>query len=81
MLVTRKTVYDFGALEFTIEDKIFDDYDKLSVSGGYLIDAPRDVMGDEVSVIRAYINDIMEACNNALTELDRSVAEVAGGLR
>lgn len=74
MVVTHKTVYDFGGLEFSIEDSIYDDYDKLRVSGGYLIDAPRDVTGDEVSAVREYINDIMNACNNALAELDRVVA-------
>ena len=74
MVVTHKTVYDFGGLEFSIEDSIYDDYDKLRVSGGYLIDAPRDVTGDEIPAIREYINDIMNACNNALAELDRVVA-------
>lgn len=74
MMVTRKTVYDFGNIEFTIEDSPYADYDRLKVSGGLLIDAPRDVTGDEVSAVREYIHDIMMACNSALTELDRSVA-------
>lgn len=73
MMVTRKTVYDFGNIEFTIEDSPYSDYDKLKVSGGLLIEGCRDVMGDEVSAVRAYISDIMEACKTALTELDRSV--------
>lgn len=74
MLITHKTVYDFGGIEFSIEDSIYDDYSKLKVSGGYLIDAPRDVTGDEMSAVREYINDIMNACNNALAELDRSLS-------
>ena len=74
MMVTRKTVYDFGGIEFTIEDSPYSDYDKLKLSGGYLIDAPRDVEGDEIAAVREYIHDMMIACNNALAELDRSVA-------
>ena len=78
MMVTRKTVYDFGTLEFTIEDSPYSDYNSLRVSGGLLIDGRRDVVGDEVSDVRVYISDIMEACNNALMELDRSVADDRG---
>lgn len=73
MMVTRKTIYDFGKIEFTIEDSPYSDYDTLRVSGGLFIDGRRDVVGDGVSDVRGLINDIMMACNDALTELDRSV--------